>query len=378
MIRKILCIGIIFTMLICTACSGQKEMPPKNEENPTGQESETVTEKKPEIIVLQDYCGNVELLQLLADAFQNCHPEYEIRIDRKKEGMISGWSGIERDVENRLQKNEMPDLMLVSGMPEESFCKAYCQTFDLDIQQEELIGHVAISNLSAEGWLGVPILFSVETMAISEKHGISYKEWTNDEMMRLAQMDDYQGIVCGRNGYYSEKELVTLFGNDLTLQEETFVKEHFGYGDTSMTVGEIFHKGKALAFLGVVARVEDYKFINSLLEERAEFVGLPSAEGGKNKLSCMYLYPGKNAKQTKGSKRFMEYALSKEGQDVIQEYLERLNVQSISVRRDVVEDYIERNSVGDNFNSQNGVTIKEGRLSEKELEEFWRILESAE
>ncbi|MBO5281633.1 MAG: extracellular solute-binding protein [Lachnospiraceae bacterium] len=307
------------------------------------------------------------------------------------------WADFRRRIQLEMTAGRGPDL-LRSFMIDmrETADQGYLEPLDWVVEDMSPFHESVFQTGQIEGVLyGIPYSCHPRFLMVSGQI-TDQSTWTLEEMMEAVRNSSAEILEYNRSGveivmYYGlydeeNKTLIDWEAGESHLTEEPFLELlAFAreYADTGeYTAEDLMNRLRDGTIAGVNPDLQgpgDLNKLKSCFNGDGVVVGYPRVSGSGIYMSADMLCMNHNAANKDGATDFLLYLLSEEGQ---RKYAEYGGWDSLSVRRSVNEYCLEKYQQGvkdppDQRWTSGGFSWEETALDEEQIEQYWRILDTA-
>lgn len=334
-------------------------------------------------------------LQKLAARYNRESREYHVTVITAEEAQDS--AEYRRRVQMEMAAGEGPDL-LAEWVVNTKECveQGYLESLDELVEDRSPFLETAFAAGEVNGTLyGVPYDCYPYFLAVSPQL-TDASSWTLEQMYEAVRNSPAEVLEYGADGVdilmacglYDEgnKTLIDWEKGESHLAEEpfrellVFAKEYADQGGYPCgEVGERLLDGRIASEQIVLSEPEQLNRAKSCFGGEALCIGYPRQSGNGIYMGTSKLYLNRNAGNREGALDFLRYLLSEEGQLQYAEYASWLR---LPVRRSTIKECLDRyqQNVPDTPSQRHddsGVYWLGEKLDEKQVEQFWWILDNA-
>ena len=261
-------------------------------------------------------------------------------------------------------------------------------------KQTKLLEVIVKAQSNQDGAYGIPLNFSVYTMYTSLEVPYTRENWTYQNALELLKKNPIDSICFKPVGWTDEEvgiEALFILGGGMgqfelfcNFREKScsfdsqefieliqYLKEHLKQQSTYADSEPAFNPT-------TISDFETFKRISSEdVTKQYEFVGFPTAEGGKNYLMLQSLYVNTQSQKKEGIYNFIDFLLSKQQQQKF------VNLRGcFSVREDVLQELWKQAKETEGpyiyMDRYDNLIYEPRTLTENEERLFWDLLENCQ
>lgn len=351
------------------------------------------TEEKQEVIIALNILSPG--LQKLAARYNQESQKYHVTITVAEEAEDS--AEYRRRIQMEMVSGGGPDLVAEWVVnTRECVAQGYLEPLDEFVEDMSPFMETAFASGEVNGALyGVPYECFPYFLAVSPQL-TDTSSWTLEQMYEAVRNSPAEVLEYGADGVdiimacglhdEGNKVLIDWEKGESHLAEEPFLellafaKEYADQGGyPSKEVSERLLDGRIVGEQIVLSEPGQLNRAKSCFDGEALCIGYPRESGNGIYMETSKLYLNHNAGNKAGALDFLQYLLSEEGQ---LQYAEYASWMRLPVRRSTLQECLDRyqRNVPDSPNQQydsSGIYWFDDKLDEKQVEQFWWILDNA-
>ena len=381
MMKKVVIVLVLMTCLFCS-CG-----------NRNNAEAPILNENGKEEIVLCDL-GVSGYMQNAIVSYNKQSDKYEVVVRERLEGVST--DDFRRNIQLELTNGKGPDILFFNCFTDCNIFPCAEDGYLMDVtdflnEQTDIIDIAKGYNELNGRIYAVPVNMVIHTVCTFERYEIEQKDntlkywmtltedtntefdWNGVNLLRMlgVGVDGIQLFVDEENGKsnFEQKEFVELL---------EFAKK-YGYKDIGETIRERVASGKQIFWETSIQSFEQFWFQEAAFKELPSYIGYPTNQGGRHKLSCLSYAINNASKHKDGALDFLSFLLSDE-----QQQLSLIDVEGFPVRKSILtklwDEALQEPYTGDAENkktlaySVRGVYYEPRKMNEEEAAIFWEML----
>ena len=379
--RKSIIVLILMTFLFCSCGKSNNDAAPILNEN-----------GKEEIVL----CGSM-LSAYMENAIVNYNKQsdkYEIVVRECPED-ISVYD-FRRNIQLEITTGKGPDILFFTSFTDCNMFPCAEDGYLMDVtdflnEQTDIID-IAKGYTEVDGRIyAVPINMAIHTVCTFERYETEQKDNTLKYWINLTKETNtefgFKGInllrtlgvgVDGIQLFVDEEKGKSNFEQQEFIELLEFAKK-YGYKNIGETISERVASGKQIFWEINIQDFQQFWFQEAAFQELPSYIGFPTDEGGRHKLSCLSYAINNASKHKDGALDFLSFLLTDE-----QQRISFIGRQGFPVRESVLtklweeaikEPYTGRpeNVIGSVY-ERNGVNYEPRKMKEEEEAIFWEML----
>ncbi len=376
--RKSIIVLILMTFLFCSCGKSNNDAAPILNEN--GKEEIVLS-----ISRMPAYMENVIV------NYNKQSDKYEIVIRECPED-ISVYD-FRRNIQLEITTGKGPDILFFTSFTDCNMFPCAEDGYLMDVtdflnEQTDIID-IAKGYTEVDGRIyAVPINMAIHTVCTFERYDTEQKDntlkyWmtltedTNTEYGRKnASLLEMLGVgVNGIQLFVDEEKGKSNFEQQEFIELLEFAKK-YGYKNIGETISERVASGKQIFWEINIQDFQQFWFQEAAFQELPSYIGFPTDEGGRHKLSCLSYAINNASKHKDGALDFLSYLLTDE-----QQRISFIGGQGFPVRESVLtklwEEAIKEPYTGDKETigyESRGVYYEPRKMKEEEEAIFWEML----
>ena len=379
--KKIIIVLVLITCLFCS-CGNSKnaEVPVLNE---NGKEEIVVCSQK-----FSAYMKNAIV------NYNKQSDKYEVVVRERPEGVLA--EDFRRNIQIELTNGKGPDIIYYNCFTDCNIFPCAEDGYLMDVtdflnEQTDIIDSAKGYNELNGRIYAVPVNMIIRTVCTFERYEIEQKENTLEYWMTLTE--DTNTEYGRKNASLLEMLGVGVDGIQLFVDEENaksnfeqkeFVEllefaKKYGYKDIGESIPERVASSKQIFWSIGIHSFEDFWFQEAAFMELPSYIGYPTAEGGRHKLTYKSYAINNASKHKDGALDFLSFLLSDEQQRLSFNQTEGFPVQK-SVLTKLWEEALQKPYTTDDEYTKNigyesrGIYYEPRKMKEEEAAIFWEML----
>jgi len=381
--KKIIIVLALITCLFCS-CGNSK-----NAEVPV------LNENGKEEIVICNQIFSTYMIEAIVN-YNKQSDKYEVVVRERPEGVLA--EDFRRNIQIELTNGKGPDIIYYNCFTDVNMFPYAEDGYLMDVT-DFLNGQTDIID-TAKGYnelngkiYAVPTNMVIDTVCTFERYEIEQKENTLEYWMKLTEdtnteyglknasllkmlgvgVDGIQLFVDEENAKsnYEQKEFIELL---------EFAKK-YGYKDIGESISERVASGKQIFWETSIQDFEKFWFQEAAFKESPSYIGYPTNQGGRHKLTYKSYAINNASKHKDGALDFLSFLLSDEQQRLSFNQKEGFPVQK-SVLTKLWEEALQKPYTTDDeytktigYESQ-GIYYEPRKMKEEEAAIFWEMLDN--
>ncbi len=314
--KKVVIVLVLMTCLFCSCGNRNNAEAPILNEN--GKEEIVVCSQK-----FSAYMKNAIV------NYNKQSDRYEVVVRERPEDVLA--EDFRRNIQLELTNGNGPDIIYYNCFTDCNIFPCAEDGYLMDVtdflnEQTDIIDIAKGYNELNGRIYAVPVNMSIRTVCTFERYEIEPKDNTLKYWMTLTEDTntefDWDGIfllemlgigVDGIQLFVDEENGKSNFEQKEFIELLEFAKK-YGYKDIGETIPERVASGKQIFWETSIQEFEKFWFQEAAFKESPSYIGYPTEEGGRHKLSCISCTINNASKHKEGALDFLSFLLSDEQQ----------------------------------------------------------------